>query len=423
LNDYNQKDKKMTHFRFLIFANYLFFSVLSNACVAQGYLSLSGKIVDAQTQKPIANAYIGLLKRGTGTITNDDGQFVYRFPRIAADSSLVVAVAGYRTFQQKASLFSVNQKDIVIQLEPVKPQVVDSSFIRRFEARDLVIAAVKKTKINASTQPYLLTGFYKETLQQNNEYIEIKEAILQTEKDPRPKTVIPEKTREVKNRLFQSENQSKALVGYSFPNGASIVTHSIDMGLPEYLDGNNLFDYNYQLDDTLTFYLDKSVYRVRFWPVLTTVKGGRNGVMTINSADSAIVRIEYDFTANGMKDILKTGAMDKIWGDTKRSPKRLYTCINYKPYLGKWYLQDYQLLLETEFKQAKNTILGTIKVHFVTTEIMKSNGWRIAESDILMSTDHFSLQTVPKYDDTVWANYNYIISTEAMRQIVNSSRR
>ncbi len=396
---------------------------LSQIGLAQGYLSLSGKIVDAQTKEPIANAYVGLLKRGTGTTTNDDGQFVYRFPRIAADSVLVVAVVGYRTFQQKASSFATNQKDVLILLEPARPQVVDSGFIKRFEARELVAAALRKVKANASPLPYLLTGFYKETLQQNNEYIEIKEAILQSEKDPRPKITIPEKTKMVKNRLFQNENRSKALEGYSFPNGASIVTHSMDMGLPEYLEGNAMYDYNYQLDDTLTFYLDKSVYRVRFWPVAASIKGARVGVMTINAADSAIVRIEYDFTANGMKDILKTGAMDKILGETKRTPKRLYTCINYKPYLGKWYLQDYQLLLDTRFKQNKSTVTGTIKVHFITTEIIKSNGSRVAESDVLLSTDDFSLQTIPKYDDSFWANFNYVVSTEAMRQIVNSLKK
>ncbi len=399
------------------------FLFLIQGALAQGYLSLSGKIVDAQTKEPIANAYVGLLKRGTGTISNEDGQFVYRFPRIANDSVLVVAVAGYRTFQQKASSFAANQKDVLITLEPARPQVVDSGFVKRFEARELVAAALRKVKANASPQPYLLIGFYKETLQQDGQYIEIKEAVLQSEKDPRPKILIPEKTKVVKNRIFQNDNRSKILEGYAFPNGTSIVTHSMDVGLPEYLEGNAMYDYNYQLDDTLTFYLDKSVFRVRFWPLSTTAKGARVGIMTINAADSAIVRIEYDFTANGMKDILNTGTMDKILGDNKRTAKRLYTCINYKPYMGKWYLQDYQLLLNTEFKRNKITLAGLIRVHFVTTEIMKSNGGRVAESDILLNTDDFSLQTIPKYDDSIWANFNYVVSTEAMRQIVSALKK
>jgi CarboxypepD_reg-like domain len=195
------------------------FLLLSQLGLAQGYLSLSGKIVDAQTKAPIANAYIGLLKRGTGIITNDDGQFVYRFPRIAADSVLVVAVAGYRTFQQKASSFSPNQKDVLILLEAARPQVVDSGFIKRFEARELVAAALRKVKANASPLPYLLTGFYTETLQQNGEYIEIKEAILQSEKDPRPKATIAEKTKLVKNRprrLFVSERRIYRYTFYGY---------------------------------------------------------------------------------------------------------------------------------------------------------------------------------------------------------------
>ena len=77
---------------------------------------LSGKIIDKISQKPIPHAYIGMMSKGTGTLTNEDGQFFYRFPRIASDSLLVVSVFGYQPFQQKASAFQPNQKDVVIEL-------------------------------------------------------------------------------------------------------------------------------------------------------------------------------------------------------------------------------------------------------------------------------------------------------------------
>ena len=385
-----------------------------------GYLFLSGKVIDKTTQKPVPHAYIGMMSKGTGTITNEDGQFFYRFPRIAADSALVVAVLGYQPFQQKASAYQPNQKEVVIELQPAQPRVVDSSYIKTFEARNLVSDALGKIKKKYSQVPYLLNGFYRESLEQNNEYVEIREAVLQTEKDPRPKILIPEKVKAIRGRTFLSENRSKALEGYAFPNGATIVTHSIDLGTPEYLDGKNLYDYVYELDDSITYYLDKQVYRILFRPVNAGIKAARNGVISISAADTAIVRIEYDFTSESVKDVLKTSTSDKVFGKTKREPKRLYTCISYKPFAGKWYLQDYRMMLDTQFEQKNTQILGTIKLQFVTTEIQKSNGNRIPETDVMIDTESFSQQSVPKYDEVFWGNFNFVIPTETMRQIVNT---
>lgn len=385
-----------------------------------GYLLLSGKVIDKTTQKPVPHAYVGMMTKGTGTLTNDDGLFFYRFPRIAADSAVVVSVMGYQPFRQKASAYQLNQKDVIIELQPAQPRVVDSSYIKTFEARNWVSNALDKIKKNNPQVPYLLSGFYRESLQQNGEYAEIREAVLQAEKDPRPKILIPEKIKAIRGRTFASENRSKVLEGYAFPNGTTIVTHSVDIGIPEYLDGKNLYDYVYELDDSISYYLDKQVYRILFRPVNAGIKAARNGVICINAADTAIVRIEYDFTAEGVKDVMKTSTSDKMFGKTKREPKRLYTCINYKPFGGKWYLQDYRMLLDTQFEQKNNQLLGTIKLQFVTTEIQKSNGNRISKTDVLIDTESFSQQSVPKYDEVIWGNFNFIIPTEAMRQIVNT---
>ena len=394
--------------------------IIQTTAFGQGYLTLSGKIIDKTTQKPISYAHLGINGKSIGTFTNSDGAFFFRYPRLIADSTLVVAVMGFKKFSQKISTFQANQKDVVIQLETARPQVLDSAFIKRFEARELVIGALSKVKKNASLLPYLLTGFYTETLQQNADYIEIREATLQSEKDSRPKIEIPEKLKLVKGRMFQSENRSKMLEAYNFPNGAAIVSHGIDVAIPEYLEGKNLFDYNFQLDDSIMYYYDKSVYRVRFWPQSASIKGAKSGLICINEADSAIVRIEYEFTPSGMRDILKTTTADKVFGKTKREPKRLYSAMNYMPFAGKWYLQDYQLLLDTQFDQAKTQLLGTIQLHFMTTDIQKSNGSRIADTDVLLTTDNLPSQNIPKYDENFWGVFNYAPATEAMKLIIGS---
>jgi hypothetical protein len=45
---------------------------------------------------------------------------------------------------------------------------------------------------------------------------------------------------------------------------------------------------------------------------------------------------------------------------------------------------------------------------------------RIPETDVLIDTESFTQQTVPKYDELIWGNFNFVIPSEAMRQIINS---
>ncbi len=153
------------------------------------------------------------------------------------------------------------------------------------------------------------------------------------------------------------------------------------------------------------------------------MKGARNGIICINKADSAIVRIAYDFTAEGMEEVFKSSmksVMGKVLGKSRREPKRLSSITNYLPYDGKWYLQDSQLLIQTDFIEKSETITGTITLHFVANDILKSNGNAVPATDQLLDTSLFSTQKVPKYDEVYWSNFNHIIPTADMRKILET---
>ncbi|HEV7348284.1 carboxypeptidase-like regulatory domain-containing protein [Telluribacter sp.] len=393
--------------------------------VAQGYIIIGGKVIDKTTQAPIPFAHIGVMDRGMGTIANENGEFYYRFPKIAAEEAIAVAVVGYKNFTRKGADFTPGDRHVVIELETAQPVIVDGGYTNSFDARGLVSGALTKVARNYADSPIMMNGFYQETLQQNGEYVDIREAVLKVEKDPRPKIEFPEKVRLMRGRRYQSTTRSKLLDEYEFPNGTAIVTKSIETGLPEYLAGSNLSDYAYQLDDTIAFYNGRDVYRIRFSPVNAGVKAARNGIIFINKADSALVRIEYEFTPSGVNDVFKTSmksTLGKVLGKS-REGKRLSSFTNYLPYAGKWYLQDSQLLIETDFIDKASTLTGTIRLHFVANDILKSNGNAVPPSDQLLDTAQFAPQRIPKYDEVYWSNFNHIIPSGPMRKITESLKK
>ncbi|MPR35612.1 carboxypeptidase-like regulatory domain-containing protein [Salmonirosea aquatica] len=393
---------------------------------AQGYIIISGKIIDKTTRQPVPYAHIGVMSKGTGTIANAQGEFYYRFPKIAAEEDVTVARLGYKNRAQKGTGFVSGDKNVVLELERAQPVIVDSAYIKGFDARGWVVAALGKVAKNYTETPIMMTGFYQETLQQNGDYVDIREGVLKVEKDPRPKIEVPEKFRLLRGRRFESTSRHKALDEYEFPNGAAIVTRSLETGLPDYLSGSNLADYRFQLDDTIAFYNNKDVYQIHFRPVGPQVKGARNGIICINKADSAIVRIAYDFTPEGMEEVFKSSmksVMGKVLGKSRREPKRLSSFTNYLPYGDKWYLQDSQLLIQTDFIEKSETITGTITLHFVANDILKSNGNAVPPTDQLLDTSLFPSQRIPKYDEVYWSNFNHIIPSADMRKILETLKK
>jgi len=386
---------------------------------------IGGKVVDKETKQPVAFAHVGILSKGMGTIANEQGEFYYRFPKIASEEEVVVTHMGYKNLKKKGTEFTYGDKTIVFELERVQPVIVDSAYVNGFDARGWVGFALSKVVENYSETPIVMTGFYQETLQQNEVYVDIREATMKVEKDPRPKIEVPEKFRALRGRRFESTSRNKVLDDYEFPNGAGIVTRSLDTGLPEYLSAG-ISDYRFQLDDTIAFYNDKDVYRIRSQPSGPQIRGAKTGIISINRADSAIVRIEYDFTTEGMDEVFKSSmknVLGKVFGKNRREAKRISSFTNYLPYDNKWFLQDSQLLIQTDFIEKQDTITGTIRLHFVANEILKSNGNAVPASDQLMDTSLFPSQRIPKYDEVYWGNFNHIIPSPMMRAIIETLKR
>lgn len=115
---------------FLFFLS-LFFA--KNAS-GQGYVIISGKIIDKTTRQPLPYTHIGVMAKGLGTIANEQGEFYYRFPRIAVDEDVTVAHLGYKNLARKGTEFISGNKNVLLELEKAQPVVVDSAYVRGFDA-------------------------------------------------------------------------------------------------------------------------------------------------------------------------------------------------------------------------------------------------------------------------------------------------
>jgi len=61
----------------------------------EGYITISGFVLDKETGEPLSYASIGVRNQGLGTITNEIGQFVLRVPERFSNDTIMVSYLGY----------------------------------------------------------------------------------------------------------------------------------------------------------------------------------------------------------------------------------------------------------------------------------------------------------------------------------------
>jgi hypothetical protein len=381
-----------------------------------GFVGFRGKLIDKTTQKPIQIAYIAIPEKGFGTCPNQNGDFVFAFPRINLDSNVVISSVGYKNFIKKANLFDSTN---VIELE--KPEFLQA--VTALDAKKIIQSAISKIKENYPVVPNFQHGFYLESVDMDkNGFVSIKEGILRVERQSGSKDKLPDKVKLLRSRKYEWLGQLSKLDGFGLGNGTLFVSRSIENALPDILEKGNLNDYNFTVDSLMNVYNDQPIYSISFAPTSKKVKAGRMGKIYIDQYTEAIIRIEYEFTPEGVKDVLKSSVMS----NTERKGKAVSGYTQYTLLNGKWALQDAKISFLCDFEgklENKYKTSARLDFYFMANETATlGNRTTIKDNEILFDTENFAKS--PTYEEKAWGiNTNYLIPTEAMKDILKKGKK
>src|SRR5690554_1791291 len=137
-------------------------------------LEVSGRVLAADGSGGLPMVNIGVEGRALGTSTNDEGRFVLRYPRAYIGEALVFSSLGFVSerfsLPQNDSVLEVVLKNYSIHLPEVQVLYTDPDQLMRSVRRRLAQ--------NYPSEPYLLTAFFRETIRQDDEYVEVSEAVV-----------------------------------------------------------------------------------------------------------------------------------------------------------------------------------------------------------------------------------------------------
>ncbi len=171
----------------VLFAAILFIALSQSTVMANSkqigdnepYITITGKVIDNTSHTPVTYANIYIVGTSIGTVANSEGEFILKVPKNKSAESIGITHLGYKKYVVAIEKMNNGNNDILLEPEivPLKEIVIRSE-----DPIILLKGAIHNISKNYRTQPSMLTGFYRETVQQNKKYVSVAEAVLEAYK-------------------------------------------------------------------------------------------------------------------------------------------------------------------------------------------------------------------------------------------------
>jgi hypothetical protein len=382
---------------------------------SQNFTFVSGKIIDANSKNPIAGVYVGIPAKGAststiGVTTNEFGEFILKYPVLLQNTGIfIITKINFKDIRKNLLEFKDKKDSLIFEIQEVEKKTIESR-----DARKTIDYVVSRLEKNYNVNPYFFQGFYRETLHVDSTFVKVSEGILKVEKYPFPdKGNLGEVAKLLKGRSYEKADGKEIWENLQFGNGADLVTRTLETKTPDFLDKAMVKNYKYQIESDLQEYDGMPVFNISFSPIDKKLKGAKIGKMQVDTLTMGILSYEFEFTPEGLKDVMGGSA----FGGSKDAKVKNFKVIqNYHAALNNYYLHESVLIIEAIIKQDKVEIPAKLTLNFSPTEANSRMGLAIKDSEILENTNFPT--GGKKYDDNFWGNFNFIKPTSNLRQIV-----
>jgi hypothetical protein len=139
-------------------------------------LSLSGTVIDAEDNTPLAFASIGVLKKAKGTITNISGSFMLRLPADFRSDTLLISMMGYHSVKIP---IAPGRGEMIIKMKP-EPVILKEVEVasEKIKVEEIFKQIRSRIKLNYPVEDYAMECFYREIKKENDMYRSLLEAAL-----------------------------------------------------------------------------------------------------------------------------------------------------------------------------------------------------------------------------------------------------
>ena len=380
------------------------------------YFFLTGKIVDDKKENPIKYASVSLYNKPIGTISNMEGNFLLKIHPDFIRDTIVISCMGYAQLMMPA--YKILDEDIIV-MSPVSIRIKEVKVTATTPER-LLNHIRENLTLNYSEDSKLMTAFYRETIQQDNNYINVSEAVIEILKAPYSNSLRNDLVRIIKGRRSPDVKPFQWL-NFKLQGGPFTITKlDIVKTMESFIDEEFQNSYSYSISKVV-WYNENPVYILEFKPVAEFSSLGFVGEMYVHRETFAIVHVNFHFNKSGLKNAESVMIKKKPKG-VKAKPTYTNYEVNYQEYNGKWHLANVKASVKFKVR-SKNDKINS-EYHSVSdlliTDIHDTELKKFDRDESFTQRDIF-VEMISNYDPDFWENYNIIKPDEDLQNAFKST--
>ena len=384
------------------------------------YVTFSGRVLDKVTNKPVVFANIHIKESNIGVVTNSDGDFIIKVPQKNVSGKLAITHLGYKNTE--VDLVQLNKSMNIIFVEPAAFPIEEVK-IRTGNPVDLLIAAIRNKPLNYCANPVMMTSFYRETIQQNKNYVAVAEAVIDIYKAPYYRTTESDRSKIYIGRKSQDVKKMDTIIVKM--QGGPYTSLLLDVVKnPGDILSLELFDfYDYKLEG-LNYINDRQAYVISFKQKDFVDEPLYEGNIYLDVDNLAVTGL--DFRLNTQNVVKATNFL------VRRKPATMKIDVlganymtKYREINGIWYLSYVRTELQLRCKWDKKLFRSayTLMSEMAVTEIDTTNVDKFKLKDSAKYSDILAEQVNQFEDPEYWGDYNIIKPDESIEAAIEKLNR
>lgn len=368
------------------------------------FLSIGGKIIDAETSEPLPYATIGISHRGKGTVTNYNGDFILRISEEYIHDTLTVSYVGYVNRLLPVRSLPGNVMTITMDRDFIPiPEII----IRAQDPLLIIRKTISSVASNYGTTPALLTGFYREGVYRKKEPQVYSEAVVKIYKSPYARSLQNDQIKVVRSRKIENL-EAKDTLAVRLKAGLS-ATLSLDgvRHLFDFLDPESFNSYEYHLTDIVTID-DQTAFVISFRQKPGITEPLMQGDIYINVDNYSVMLAEFEVNPLYV-DQTGESFISRLPRNYSMKPEYVRYRSRYRYVDGRYYLSHVRGDLGFSAKGRQRVFSSRFNVFFelAITEHRTENVARFDHEELAPVYSIFS-QTIDGYDAGFWKDFDFL---------------
>jgi hypothetical protein len=377
---------------------------------------ISGKIVDNETGEVLPYAAIGIISKGSGTVTNLNGEFGLKIMPDYLNDSLSVSYLGYVNQYIPVKQALGNYFTIKLIREYISiPEII----IKTQAPLEIIRKSLAAIPENYGNTPASLTGFYREAVKKRTELQVYSEAVLQIYKSAYSGSLYSDQIKVVKSRKIENTGLKDTLtLRLKAGLGTCLQLDGVKK-LFDFLDPENYQSYNYMLTDIVTID-DESAYVVEFVQKGSVDIPLYKGSVYIHTDDFSILMAEFELNPDFIDKSRDSFIANSTRGYSVRPASAKYL-ISYRKINNRYFLNHVRGDLKFSAKEKKRLFNTSFNVFFelAITNVDLANVTRFERDEVTPLHTVFS-KTIVQYDPDFWGDQDFLKPEDDLLDVIKN---